>query len=343
MNLEVGWYELDAAAAARKIGWGEWPLNLTLRLGRQYVEVGRGIVLGEYLDGGMIELETRDVRANLFAARSIESMDNRDRSVPGFTRSRRNVYGVEVTCQSVANHQPYGFWVYQRDWSEETPPDPLQLYRYDSHYVGVGLTGGLDAWTQYVVEAVWERGRSPAHLQTTDRERIQAFAFDAAVTRYVDHPMDPEIALEYAYASGDDDRGTATTALFGNTAGTPDEAFLGFGYVNSGLALGARFTNLQFVRLGGRLTVYENKVKCGRLDLGGNYYWLWKADSRGPISDAMAVKTSADIGQEIDVFCEWQLFSDVALSLHYGRFHPGQAYLDRQPRDFVYGAITFSF
>ena len=343
-NLDQGFYELDVTGAVAKY-WGErWPFELTARGGRQYLEVGRGIALGETLDAGWFELKTRDFNFAGFAGRGIESTDNMDQSVPGFSRSRRTFYGCQIDYAGLGDHEPYVFFVLQRDWSEEKPENLAQDYRYKSHYYGVGCRGSVTSRTKYEVEGIWEFGKGAANGQIRDkRERIEAFAFDAEVDHYMEHALKPVLSAEYAFASGDDDRVVATTAFRGNQRGTHDTAFQGFGYVNSGLALGARFTNLQFVRLGGRFTPYDKKTAAGRIDLGMNYYFLWKADREAPISDFRALDTSSDVGQEVDVFCEWRVFSDLGLSLHYGRFYPGQAYLDRQPRDFFYAALNISF
>jgi len=342
-NLDVGYYELDLTAAARKYWDTDWPVRVLGRGGRQYIEVGRGIALGEVLDAGLFIVEAADWGFTGFAGRNIESTDNIDRSAPTFTRSRRTVYGGEFRYKGIDSHEPYAYFVIQRDWSDEKPPFAVQDWRYDSQYYGVGSRGSLAPRWRYELESVWQTGDSYAHLQSNDPEPIRAYAFNAQVDWYPEHPLDPVLTGEYGYASGDGDRQQATTAFFGNAAGTEDDAFQGFGYVNSGLALGARFTNLQFVRLGGQFTPYEKKTDAGRIDVGMDYYWLFKADPDGPISDFRATDTSGDVGQEIDIFLEWRIFSDLSWTIRYGRFFPGQAYPDRKPRDYLYTGLNFSF
>ena len=343
MNLEVGYYELDIAGAARRYGGQTWPVRSLFRAGRQYIEVGRGIALAKYLDAGWLQVETKDLALALFGGVTIESEDNLDRSAPGFSRSRRNVYGMQVAYRGIPNHEPYAYLVWQRDRSTERPNDPFQEYRYDSRYAGLGCRGGLGARTQYGVEAIWEFGHSAANLQARGSERIVAYAFDGQLDHYTDWPGKPQFSLEYAHASGDKDRLSATTAVLGNRLGTNDRQFQGFGYLNSGLALGARFSNLQFVRAGARFTPYEDKARLGRLDFGVNYYHIWKAENDGPISDPLAVDDAWEIGQEVDVFAEWRVLSDLSWSVHWGRLFPGGAYASQKPRDFVFTALTFSF
>jgi len=344
MNLEVGYYELDVSRAAEKYWNAKWPLTLTARGGRQYIQFGRGLALGQILDAGLFTLETRDLSLTGFVGRNIHSADNIDRGIPGFTRSRRTFYGTEIAYKGIPGHEPYAYWVLQHDWSQEHPEDPAQDYLYDSHYYAVGSRGQLAPQTKYELEAVWEFGKGAANGQIWDqREEIRAFAFDGEVDHYLKHPLDPILSAEYGFASGDSDRGTATSAFRGNLVGTADKQFTGFGYVNSGLALGARFSNLQFVRLGGRITPYNKKEGLGRVDVGLNHYFLFKARPGAPISDPTAIVDSADLGQETDLFCEWRILSDVSLSVHYARLYPGDAYLDRKPRDFFFTAVTITF
>ncbi|MBE3123645.1 MAG: alginate export family protein [Planctomycetes bacterium] len=342
-GLEIGYYELNLSAAAEKYGGQKWPFRVIGRGGRQYIEVGRGIALGMILDAGLFEIEAKDFTFKGFAGRSIESDDNIDRSAPGYSRSRRTVYGGEFRYTAIDRHEPYAFFVFQRDWSEEKPVDPLQDYRYKSQYYGIGSRGSLATDLRYELESVWEFGDSVANAQQDDSEGIRAYAFDAEIDYYMPHPLRPVFAGEYGYASGDGDRQSATTAMLGSRAGSDDSAFQGFGYVNSGLALGARFSNLQFVRLGARMTPYEKKTSAGRIDVGADYYFLFKSDHAGPISDFRATDSSSDVGQEIDLYIEWRILSDVSWTLRYGRFFPGQAYPDRDPRDFLFTGLNFSF
>lgn len=342
-DLDVGYYELDLTAAMEKYWDQKWPVRIKGRGGRQYIEVGRGIALGDTLDAGSFDVETKDFFFTGFAGRTPRGRENMDRSAPGFAHSRRTFYGLEGRYRGIERHEPYYFFVWQRDWSEEKPMNPGQDYRYASHYHGIGSRGEVCPSLLYEIESLWEFGRSPANGQVGEGEHIRGYAFDSQLDYYAPLPLKPIVSLEYAYASGDGDRQSATTAALGSWPGTMDTAFLGFGYVNSGLALGARFTNIQFVRLGGRITAYENKATLGRIDLGVNQYWQLKTDPDGPISDARAARRSRDIGHEVDMFVEWRILSDLALSVHYGRFTPGSAYVNSDARDFLFTALTFSF
>jgi len=342
-DLDIGYYELDLSGAMEKYFDQTWPARIKIRGGRQFVEVGRGIALSDTLDVGSFDVETKDLLFTAFAGRTPTGREDIDRSMPGYDHTRRTFYGMEARYRGIERHEPYYFLVWQRDWSNEKPDNPNQDYRYSSHYHGIGSRGEVCPNLLYNLENIWEFGRSSANGQEGDREHIRGYAFDSQLDYYVPCDLKPILSVEYAYASGDGDRQSATTSTLGNTIGTHDTAFLGFGYINSGLALGSRFTNLQFVRLGGRITAYENKATFGRIDLGVNLYFQYKTDHDGPISDARATTTSSNIGKEVDTYVEWRILSDLALSVHYGRFKPGAAYVNGDARDFLFTALTFSF
>jgi hypothetical protein len=340
-NLEIGYYELNASRAAEKYGGQKWPFSLFIRGGRQYIEVGRGIALGKVLDAGSFDFEMKDWAFMGFAGQSPRGQDDVERIGPHYSTYRRAFYGGQVRYRGIDQHEPYAFFVIQKPITDEDLP--VQEFDYESGYYGVGSRGNVTKNLQYALESLWECGRGAANGQIAGREKVRGYAFDAQLDYYCQRPMKPVLTGEYGYASGDGDRGTAVSALGGNRLGTVDTQFQGFGYVNSGLALGARFANLQFVRLAGKMTPYEKKTGAGRIDVGLDYYFLFKTDRQGPMSDFRANRASAEIGNEVDLFLEWRIFSDLSWTLRYGRFFPGAAYTDRDPRDFLFTGLNFSF
>ena len=343
-NLEMGYYQLDVSRAVQKSTGQVWPFDLKVRGGREFIEVGRGIALSKILDGASFDVTTKDWAFMGFAARTVGGEDNMDISDPNIANSRRSFYGGQFTYKGIDRHQPYAFFVIQKDWSRELPDLPFQDFTYDSKYFGIGSRGEVATNLQYAVEGIWQSGRSTANLQEGSSEPIRAYALDAELDYYVPRPMRPVLSMEYAYASGDGDRGSATTAINGNRKGTSDREFQGFGYVNSGLALAAQFSNIQFVRLGGRMTPLENKIRFGRIDIGADYYFLMKAAEGGPISDTRATKSATFLGQEVDLYVEWRILSDVSWVLRYGHFIPGNAYpIDSFSRDFLFTGFNFMF
>jgi hypothetical protein len=340
-NLEIGYYELNVSQAAMKYGGQKWPFTMYIRGGRQYIEVGRGIALGKVIDAGQFEVQTKDWAFMGFAGHSPRGQDDVERAGPGYGKMRRAFFGGQLTYRGIDGHEPYALFVIQKHMTDMDLP--AQDFDYDSSYYGVGSKGAVTKNLHYAVESLWEFGRGAANTQVSGAEPIRAYAFNSELDYYVQRPLKPVLTAEYGYASGDHDRGTAISALGGNRINTTDNEFLGFGYVNSGLALGSKFTNLQFARMAGRITPYEKKTGVGRIDVGLDYYFLFKANTDGPTSDFRATRDARSVGNEVDIFLEWRIFSDLSWTIRYGRFFPGAAYADHHPRDFLYTGLNFSF
>ncbi|MCX5682564.1 MAG: alginate export family protein [Planctomycetota bacterium] len=340
-NLEIGYYELNVSQAAMKYGGQKWPFNMYIRGGRQYIEVGRGIAMANILDAGQFEVDTKDWSFMGFAGHSPRGQDAIERFGPRFDTTRRAFFGGQFNYLAIDGHQPYAFFVIQKPMTDDGLP--TQDFDYDSSYYGVGSKGSVAKNLNYAVESLWEFGNGAANTQVSGTEQVRAYAFNAELDYYVQAPLKPVLAAEYGYASGDSDRGTAISALNGNRIGTSDREFQGFGYVNTGLALASSFSNLQFVRLGGKMTPYEKKTGAGRVDVGLDYYFLFKANDDGPTSDFRAVNDATSVGNEVDIFLEWRIFSDLSWTIRYAHFFPGAAYDDRHGRDFLYTGLNFSF
>ena len=340
-NLEIGFYELNVGQAAAKYLGQKWPFTLYIRGGRQYIEVGRGIALGKVLDAGQFELQAKDWAFMGFAGHSQRGQDDIERVGPRYDATRRAFFGGQATYRGIDGHEPYAFFVIQKHMTDVDLP--TQDFDYDSSYYGVGSKGAVTTNLHYAIESLWEFGRGAADTQVSGTEPVRAYAFNGELDYYVQRPMKPVLTAEYGYASGDPDRGSALSALNGNRIGTVDREFQGFGYVNSGLALGSKFTNMQFVRLAGRMTPYEKKTGAGRIDVGLDYYFFFKATDGGPTSDYRAFRDARSVGNEVDIYLEWRIFSDLSWTVRYGRFFPGAAYTDHHARDFFYTGLNFSF
>ena len=64
------------------------------------------------------------------------------------------------------------------------------------------------------------------------------------------------------------------------------------------------------------------------------------------LSDAPIDEPTLDdtyLGFEPDLFVNWNALEDVIVTLRYGIFFPGEAIPDRDPRQFFYAAVTYSF
>ncbi|MEE8367808.1 MAG: hypothetical protein V3S30_05780, partial [Thermoanaerobaculia bacterium] len=133
----------------------------------------------------------------------------------------RNFYGIELRHIGLDRHEPYIYYLFQRDHTDEWGRDPTLEYTYHSNYLGVGSSGSLLATNlRYSFEFVFESGESSPRTLTGRREDIHAMALDALVEYFFDAPGRPRIEFEYLWGSGDRDRTvSATSTVGGNTAG----------------------------------------------------------------------------------------------------------------------------
>jgi hypothetical protein len=135
--------------------------------------------------------------------------------------------------------------------------------------------------------------------------------------------------------------------MFGNTPGTYDKAFLGFGFVDAGYALYPILTNLHIYKLSGSLVLLQEWEFCRELRVGAAVISFAKDKRQSGISDARANQGRGGIGFESDLFATYKVFSDLSATLRYGRFKPGSAYPDsnyyREPRDYFSFFLLYSF
>jgi len=73
-------------------------------------------------------------------------------------------------------------------------------------------------------------------------------------------------------------------------------------------------------------------------------FFLFRKDKKeSQISDNRAVLPQRNIGKEIDISVVWNAFSDLNVSVDYGRFYPGAAYYYDEARDNVSLTILYQF
>jgi hypothetical protein len=153
---------------------------------------------------------------------------------------------------------------------------------------------------------------------------------------------DPVLGVEYAVATGDSDRMSATDTIAGNLRGN-DNAYRGFGYINTGYSSAFEFTNLQFLRTGVRFKPMPDCPALEKLELGSDLFWYWRQKRGGPVSDFRADGTGRELGTEVNVYANYRIFSDLAVMVRYGRFWTGEAYTDGEKRDYLYAGLVYSF
>ena len=287
-------------------------------------------------------LDSPQWRLTALFAQTVRSHNNIDPSPAVAGRMDRVFGGLQAEYLGLSRHQLFAYWFSQRDRTDERPRDPAQDYEYDSNYFGMGARGDIIANLRYGTELVFETGHSHNAGFVGGTAPIRAMAFNQIFEYYFPHPNDPVLSAEYAVATGDDDRLAATASVFGNTSGN-DNAFIGFGYLNTGYSFAPVFSNLQFLRLGGRIKPLPQYECFRQLEVGSDFFWFWKQQKDGPMSDVRASRAAHEIGNEWDVYMNWRIFSDLAVTLRYGRFWTGDAFTSSEKRDFVYAGFIYSF
>ena len=356
--VDLGFYRLDIDQAMRRYRYAEiddWSADFAI--GRQFLYVGRGIAFALTTDAISFDWSLGDWAGMVFGSQSIRHFDNIDRSVPGFERSDREFFGAQLEYEGWDHHKPYGYVVVQRDRSDERPENPLQEYDYDSQYWGIGISGetllgrgecarGIQN-LKYFTEFIIEGGDSFGNGATRSQDPIHAWAMDAGLIYYANGRTKPRYLVEYARASGDSGRATPQNTALGNSAGTTDHGFLGFGILNTGVSFAPMFANLEFVRLAGAFRPFEEccEWRLSDLEMGASFFMYWRPAEDGGVSDVRADRPGqAYLGNEVDCFMNWRLSSDLYLLVNYGIFVPAAgSFTMERSRQFVGLNLTWLF
>jgi len=345
-NLDRGWYRLDVTKLLRKHGSLDLPFDLATKIGRDYVMFGTGYALSLPLDAIQISGKVADFEIDGLLGRTIHSWDNLDASRPHYWQSWRYFYGIQVRYTGFEKHEPFFYYVWQRDRQDDGSPWVyLQQWRYDSEYLGVGSSGELMPNWRYSAEMVYEQGKSYGHNQFLNRNDICAYGWDFQIEYLHPGRMHPRCIFEYMFASGDPDRlFNPSDAVFGNRSFTRDNGFNAFGFRDTGLALAPDLSNIHIWRLGASLFPFEDNVEwLKKLEVGTDWFLYNKHHSSAAISDSLADRQSGYLGWEMDYFLNWRFTSDLSWTVRYGAFFPGRAFSDQTTRTFFLTGITWNF
>ena len=358
-ELERGFYEFDLRSAARASGDRAPGFNLQARGGRQLVHWGNGLVLSQTLDGGRVVFEGDALEVTAIAGRTWEEETDIDSSRPGFdNETHRWFFGERIAYDLTPHHRPYGYILMQED---ENRSRPLRIggttteFKYDSVYYGLGSKGDItDNW-QYGVELTYQDGNSLSfeaidtdfdNIADTVRqtaEDIDAWALDLRTNYFFRDDHRVRLIGELLLASGDADRGHTTNTFNGNAPGTDDEAFNGFGLINTGLAFAPNASNLVMGRLGANGYPLAGQGVFDSLQLGLEFFTFHKLEEDGPIDEPTT--NDGHLGEELDLYANWQIASDLSWNVRYGVFFPGEAIVDGNDgvRHFAMTGVTLGF
>lgn len=345
-NLERGWYQFDITKALRKYAGVNSPLSLRTKVGRDLINVGSGYTVSLPLDSVVVQAELYNFETNFIVGKTPGSTPNIDTSRPVAGESNRVFWIVEERYKGFPLHEPFVYYVAQRDHTREDPIDLLQNFNYDSDYVGFGSTGQIVRNLRYNTEWVFENGDSYGDRKFLHRNDIRAWGFDQELEYLFSHPMQPRVGFEYMFASGDPDRlGSPTNAEGGNIKGHIDNSFVAFGFRDTGLSYAPRLSNIQIWKFSGSFLPVPDVRLLKNMELGLNVFIYAKNRTNAAVSDPLATENSAYLGWETDYFMNYRITSDFALTVRYGLFFPGSAYdsNERETRPFLLSGFTWSF
>lgn len=342
-NLDRGWYQIDLGRALRIADAGA-PVQVRVKTGRQDVLFGTGYAFDQPLDAVTLDVKLWDFRVSGLLGKSIGSYPNVDRSDPVDTHSARRFYGAQLTYEGIDRHRPFLYAIWNDDYTDERPKDWLQDYSYDTQYFGFGSRGEIVHNLNYWAEGVYETGHSFGDGDYVSRDTVRAWGADVGLEYLWDLPYRPRVVGEYMFASGDGDRVfNATGARGGNHGDREDSAFVGFGYRDTGIALGPTPSNLHIWKAGGSLLPLHHVERLRDFELGTNWFLYHKNQSRGAISDPTAQEFEGYVGWEMDYYVNWRVNADLSWTFRWGLFFPGDAYEDRGERSFFFTGLTWSF
>ena len=270
--------------------------NLSFSAGRKHFLVGTGIVLNGRGDGAEINYFSKIVKAKIFGSYTgLLRADNNPYNIQDgtVTYEGKKIFTGAVIEKDIENHTAYLFGVAQIDLAEESIGTKS---KYNSQYYGVGVKGLAIDGLSYYGEFVYEMGNSYAGGIT--KSDISAMSTLFGADYYFKSKLKPYVTIQYAYASGDEDRDGSISPI-GNVSGA-DNAFISYGVYSGGYALRPNFSNIHVARLGGGISPFANS----------SINLLKRATFLGKYS-AYIIDSSKDyVGDGFDLSLRWKIFSD---------------------------------
>ena len=312
----------------------------TLKLGRQFLQYGRGLILSsveqEYnYDAARLVLDYYPLTIDVVGAEVVNTQSfggTPNKSVGGATGANDLLFvnaRYELSDSAIKDVEAYVGWVSQSQNTllsvSRVPPTSA-----DSSPVIVGLRADinpLDA-LQTWWEAAYEFGANGGHVGDT----IGAFLLNAGGKyTFKDVQWVPALNGNFIYASG----GGAGTDADQGTGNGQFRPWFDYADGYNGYLFEPALTDIAIFNLGASVKPYENTTlslqgyyymkadKMGVAGSNGNVDWggpIWAAPTAGNTAD------DAYLGWELDGILGYDYSKDVRAQLVYGVFLPGTAY-----------------
>jgi len=227
--------------------------KVDLAIGRKHFLIGTGVVLNGRGDGLELNYYSSLIKIKVFGSYTgLLKSDNNPYNIKdgSITYEGKKIFSGALLEKDIDNHSVYMFGVAQFDFADEAVGTKS---RYTSQYYGVGAKGIAADALSYYGEFIYEMGKSYKDTSNGNSESdVKAMAALFGMNYYVKHFMKPYLSFQYAYASGDEDRGESNSPI-GNKLGD-DTGFIGFGTYSGGYALRPEFSNIHVGRIGGGIS-----------------------------------------------------------------------------------------
>lgn len=345
------WYEFDLRRAVQAGSQQDIVGNFNIRVGRQFVDWGSGLALSETLYAVKPTIEfDRTLRLEGLAGITPDHTADFDTSRQDFDeKTRRTYFGARLVYRDPSANEYYVSYLYSGDNYNRTrsrPPIVFSDAQFDhsSHFLSLGANLSLSDNLLLLGEGVVQLGSTFSDplrgIQT--RDSVAAGAGRLQATYLFRDQLRGRMEVEFLVGTGDDDRLSPTDTVGGNASGTTDHAFNSLGFANTGLAFSGGLSNLWSTRVGYSFEPFADLGATSALQLGIDGFLFNKVSTRAPIDEQ--TNNQRFIGGEIDVYMNYRITSDLALSARYGVFFPGSAIEpSRRSRDFALFSVVLSF
>jgi hypothetical protein len=327
--------------------------NFIFEGGRQLVHWANGLVLSRDLDGAALTFSYERWALEAIAGVTVKDEIDYQAGRPEFTGdTSRTFAGGLLSYQLTPRHRPFVYGLVQLPQGNNrqtfdpdgTPANGDEFnvnYNYVTHYIGAGSTGALNDHVAYGIEFAYEGGEH-RYQSGSDTIPIQAFAADVKLDYLFNDANKSRVSSELIIATGDNDTLGDPNAVPGGISSGRDRGFHAFGLLNTGLAFNPDVNNLIMGRLGVSTFPFPTTKFLRQFQVGIDGLVFSKMQGSAPTDDS--TNDHSFLGSEVDLYSNWRITSDLALSVRYGVFFPGTAVTsDRNVRQFLYTGLTLDF
>ena len=326
---------------------------LTLTIGRQDIEFGRGLILGNF----NVQDPNVSIIADEFSA--VTSFDAA-RATLDFEPWTLDLVYANI-AQNDANDPDdrdlfwlnvnYMFSEYNAVWEAYVAADldkstadnaavATRAHANDTYVVGTRAQFDPVSNMTLGAELAYQWGNQTAAASAAQFGlNREAYLFDIfGEYRWSDHAYKPYVGLEYFFTSGDDTTSTGTFEGWNGLYRSPTfgsiHDYLETYYQTALVGDTASNTNLQTFFISGGFAPMED------LKVDGKFYWFWTDEDIINTTAGGSQNVGTDLGTELDVNVTYDYTEDVTFSLGLAWFFPGDVYGDAVSASTVGGSAN---